>query len=89
VKDGTRVEGYSTKYALTKGIERVVGEWGNQGTYVYVGSFSLQLKPNVDFFPTTEAAEADAKLKAVRKLQSLRKQIEQMERLAKKPKWQR
>ena len=93
------MKGYMTKYALTQGIVEVeTGHYGeelprdNGVTYRYtkapgVGNGTIQLVDGRDFFADRDAAEADARRRARRKVASLEKSLAKMRRLAESPKW--
>jgi hypothetical protein len=71
---------YVTKYALTKGIKKVVAEVDE--TYAWIPIPGMNSRQNIgrrDFFLTMEEAQADLKKKAVAKIASLKKQIVRMQ----------
>jgi len=84
--------GYSTKYALTTGIQPVIVDlqYASSRGFVhtvankYIGH-RQQLKPNKTYFTDLNLAIANAKEQAIAKLASLRKQVSRMERLAANP----
>jgi hypothetical protein len=84
----TKIQGYSTKYALTRGIEPVTVEpgasnGGNQSPYMYgrENGWTNQYIREQTFFET----EADAKKRAIAvaraKIKSAEKQIAKLNRL--------
>lgn len=90
------IDGYSTKYALTKGIYKVTvnlwfgsktGELPKTNDYVYTtGEYRMQLVYGKTFFENIHDAEQNAREQAARKCRSLRKQLQMMDSLALKPK---
>jgi len=88
------VTGYSTKYALTRGIENVVVrgyvEEGRGLTYVYqVSALSpgTQYVLHKTFFLSQADAVANAKKQAVNKIATLRGKISFLEEVCRNPKW--
>ena len=88
----TTERGYSTKYALTTGIQAVVVDmqYASSGGFVYTVAnehigHRQQLRPNKNYFTDLNLAIANAKEQATAKLASLAKQVSRMERLAANP----
>lgn len=90
------MKGYSTKYALTKGIQEVEIEELRPGAptkygYTKYGApwphLRQQLELGVNFFTTHAAAEQAAISMAKKKLRSLNKQVAAMKVLVRKPRW--
>jgi hypothetical protein len=86
-------QGFCTKYALTQGIFEVTidldygGGSGNTYAYALGGRVPLQLKRGAEFFKTREEAETNAKQRAQRKAESLRRDLQRMEVMATHPVW--
>lgn len=79
------VKGWSTKYALTEGVHEVTVEV--KGRYAYTtGRLHQQLAIGKEFFTDYQAAVFDAEWRAEKKIKSLKKQIEKLEKLAAEPK---
>lgn len=73
------MRGFSTKYALTKGIEEVevrVSESGDT-RYVYTTDtkYPIQLVVGRDFFEDRATAECDARERAIKRIAALERQI--------------
>lgn len=88
------MKGYSTKYALTQGIQIVEVEDPKPGeVYCHCkpapNYLPVQLIIGKTFFETVEAAEANAMEQAEKKIDSLKKALTKVRQLAKKPKWGR
>lgn len=85
------MKGYSTKYALTKGIEAVeVDDVDRDSKYQYCKAdlgLGMQLVEGKTFFASSTDAEANAVEQANRKIASLEKSLTKMRALAKSPKW--
>ena len=89
------MKGYSTKYALTQGIQAVeINEaYGTPDSkYRYTKSIDgdlrrLQLVVDKPFFETKEAAEENAREQARRKVASLEKQLGWARPLTENPIW--
>ena len=85
------MKGYSTKYALTLGIEEVeVHAVDNDTKYVYTGrrgELGTQLVKGRNFFDKKEDAEKEAKKQATKEVVRLRRQLAKMAELEKNPKW--
>lgn len=72
------MRGFSTKYALTKGIEEVEVNPSLSGDakYVYItNGYPNQLVVGRDFFEDRSAAERDARRRATEKIAALERQI--------------
>lgn len=73
------MRGFSTKYALTKGIEEVEVNPSLSGDAKYVyyitNGYSNQLVVGRDFFEDRSAAERDARRRATEKIAALERQI--------------
>lgn len=73
------MRGFSTKYALTKGIEEVEVNPSLSGDAKYVycitKGYPTQLVVGRDFFEDRGAAERDARRRATEKIASLERQI--------------
>lgn len=82
---------YVTKWCLSKGIEEsIVKEYRNPDGFKYFSpceKYSTLLVPGKEAFLTREAAENDARARAKKKVESLRRQLEKMEKLSLEPKW--
>ena len=74
------MKAWSTKYAMTVGIQQVEGESSAPGMFTYKSEYGftayLQGK---DWHTTKEAAVARANEMRVKKIDSLRKQIKKLE----------
>jgi flavin-binding protein dodecin len=82
------MEGYMTKYCLSRGIEEVHVEDTHDGIYRYtVGMYRIQLKVGSEFFESKDDAEANARERARKKVKSLRRAMERMKRLEQQPLW--
>jgi len=85
------VKGYSTKYALTIGIEVVEARpspgLGADPKYVYTNRLRTQLIVGRNFFECKPDAHDAAIAMAKRKMESLRKQVAKIEGLILQPKW--
>lgn len=90
------MKGYSTKYALTLGIQEVeihAPKDGFTDVYRYTivpghpNAAGTQLKVGVNFFTTPNDAEEAAKAMAKKKVIALRKQISKIRPLMVKPRW--
>ena len=83
---------YLTKYALTRGIITcTVGQVLKEGGKDYYKGEGMHwtLSPmNRDAWDEPEAAEADARRKARRKIESIQKQLKRLEPLAELPLWE-
>jgi len=71
---------YSTKYALTKGIQVHIAGDVKDGIFCDEDMWSV-LRMNHDAWDSVEAAQADVKRRAQRKLQSLDKQRAKIEEI--------
>jgi hypothetical protein len=84
---------YTTKYALTAGIQTFTeGEITQVDGHFYFkgpGEFWSLLKLNKDAWEERESAEADARHKACRKLQSLERQRVKLLALAEEARWEK
>ena len=84
---------YTTKYALTAGIQTFTeGEITQVDGHFYFkgpGEFWSLLKLNKDAWEERESAEADARHKAERKLVSLRRQTTKIAVLVMTPRWEK
>jgi hypothetical protein len=82
------VKGFSTKYALSQGIQAVEVEDVKSGKYVYTtDQYMTQLVPGKTFFVSQDDAEREARRNAEAKIYSLEKQIEKLRVLAVTPKF--
>jgi glycine/D-amino acid oxidase-like deaminating enzyme len=86
------MKGYSTKYALTQGIEAVTVEPGDgDARYVYTASKRLRNRNQYivgkTFFESRDEAVTHAKQQAARKARALRKQLAKIDALAETPIW--
>jgi len=92
------MNGYSTKYALTRGISKVKIDldYGDpsrsdasitDGMYVYTeGPWRIQMIVGKTFFENIHDAERKAREQAQRKVKALEKQLAAMRKLAVEPK---
>ena len=82
---------YVTKYALTTGIQIFTqGEIIDISGTVYFSTkerFNQLYRMEHDAHETAGAAEYDAKVRAMKKMTSLEKQLKKMQLLSKLPKW--
>lgn len=85
------MRGYSTKYALSTGIQVVETNpllTVSNSAYRYTkGPYRIQLKLGTDLFETRQEAVDKAKEMAKKKILSLEKSIKKMKVLAQHPKW--
>lgn len=83
---------YGTKYALTRGVQTFTeGSVIREGEALYykaTGEFWSLLQMNKDAWEEPEAAEADARGKARKRVASLKKQLPKLEALAQEAKWE-
>ncbi|MGL5058587.1 MAG: hypothetical protein ACRC62_01300 [Microcoleus sp.] len=76
---------YITRYCLTSGIQEVIGDLCDRGTYVIHGSRSDQSfsmnKIGIDAFPTLEEAREDQRKRAAKAIASAEKKIAKLKEL--------
>lgn len=82
--------GYSTKYCLSVGIQKVsVHRHDPESKYVYTADrYSTQLVIGRDFFEKKEDAIAAARKATDNKIKLLKKQIARLEKFTVNPKWE-
>ena len=85
------MKGYSTKYALTQGIQTVEVEDQKpdvKSKYVFIkDQYDVELEYGINFFESAAAAEIAAMQAAKRKVISLNKSLAKVKVLARKPRW--
>lgn len=84
------MKGFSTKYALSQGIQvvEVRPGRGSNAKYVYTtDSYMTQLVPGETFFVSREEAVHEARCQAAAKITSLENQIRKLSELAVTPKF--
>ena len=82
-------KGFCTKYALTAGIFEVgAGTVStSRESRVYPSGVASGLEVGSEWFQTREAAESNARSRAHKKIDSLKRQIAALEKLTEAPKW--
>jgi len=83
-------KGYSTKYALTQGVQAVtvtINDDPLRQKYVYVkgNNLHVQLIRGLTFFNELPEALANARKQAAKRVGSLERQLVEMRKLAKEP----
>ena len=85
------MKGYSTKYALTQGIQTVEVEDQKpdvKSKYVFIkDQYDVELEYGINFFESADAAEIAAKQMAKRRVINLNKQLDKVKPLTRKPRW--
>lgn len=75
------MEMWISKYALTAGIEKADGELSDTGYFYRSSGYWPSFKVGRDAHATLEEANASAEAARVKKIKSLKKQIEALEKL--------
>ena len=88
MRDEEQITAFVTKYALSSGIQKLRGVLSEDAKYfVMRDRYTTLYRWGTDAHTSREAAEAHARETARKKVESLKKQLAKVEKLAEQPKW--